>query len=95
MNLRAYLGVVLAVGTVGLGGCIAPPPIPAQGTDTAEVGPEFSQVIDCVEPYLVVRQFPRGYGFGINLRVDNLVEVIRRRQGIKQRHEADERKHSA
>lgn len=44
---------------------------------------QISQVAGCLEPYLVYRRFPRGYSFGFRLRVDDLLDVIRRRQGLK------------
>jgi len=44
---------------------------------------QVSQVMSCVEPFLIYRQFPRGYAIGIRLRVDGLLDTIRRRQGLK------------
>jgi hypothetical protein len=41
---------------------------------------EISQAIRCVEPYFVYRQFPRGFSFGLRVRLDNLYEALRRRQ---------------
>ena len=42
---------------------------------------EVSQVSGCVVPYLVYRNFPRGVALGLKLRLDTLVDAIRRRRG--------------
>jgi len=52
---------------------------------------QISQVMSCVEPFFIYREFPRGYAVGIRLRVDNLLDTIRRRQGLKSDRSADER----
>jgi hypothetical protein len=47
----------------------------------------LSQVVGCLEPYVVYRQFADDYRIGVNLRLGNLVEVLSRRrferEGIK------------
>jgi len=44
---------------------------------------EVAQAVGCLEPYVLYRSNPRGYGFGLRLRLDNLMEALRRRGVLK------------
>lgn len=41
-----------------------------------------SQQVGILEPYFIYRQFPKGYSFGLRLRVDSIVDALERRQKI-------------
>jgi hypothetical protein len=44
---------------------------------------QFAQAVGCFEPYVIYRAFPHGYVFGLRLRLDNVVDALRRRGAIK------------
>jgi len=39
----------------------------------------IAQAVRCFEPYLVFRSFPRGYSFGVRIRLDDLQDALKRR----------------
>lgn len=51
---------------------------------------EISQDVRCFEPYILYRSVPRGYQFGLRLRLDYLVDILRRRTGQGQEHNPEE-----
>ncbi|HEY3782823.1 MAG TPA: hypothetical protein VGL56_17200 [Fimbriimonadaceae bacterium] len=59
------------------------------GQDWFDTEIEFSQDVRCFQPYVIYRAFPRGYVFGIRLRLDNVMDALRRRGAIKSTGTAD------
>jgi hypothetical protein len=43
----------------------------------------ISQVVGCLEPYLVRREFPRSYALGIRFRWDDFLDVLERRKQVR------------
>ncbi len=44
---------------------------------------EVSQAMGCLEPYFIYRAFPQGYIFGLKLRLDNVLDALKRRGALK------------
>ncbi|MCX7799392.1 MAG: hypothetical protein N2109_03515, partial [Fimbriimonadales bacterium] len=44
-----------------------------------DYGFRLQQAAGCVEPYVIWRKFPEDLTFGVNLRLDELTDWVRRR----------------
>lgn len=53
----------------------------------------ISQVAGCLEPYILYRQFPSGFRFGIRLRLDDFLELLNRRDWGKRSKSKTTMKH--
>jgi hypothetical protein len=51
---------------------------------------KLSQAVGCLEPYLIYRAFPRGLVFGLSLRIDDLMNTLKRRGVVKSGQLGDE-----
>jgi hypothetical protein len=43
----------------------------------------ISQVLGCIEPFLIRREFPRDYAFGVRFRMDDLFDILERRRQVR------------
>jgi len=43
----------------------------------------ISQVVGCIEPYVVKREFPNDYAVGIRLRLGDFLGILQRREQVR------------